>query len=44
VQEYADAGAGTLVFSPVGEDAARAAVVDLFTSAVLPALRTPTPG
>jgi probable F420-dependent oxidoreductase len=39
VREYADAGAETLVFSPVGEGAARAAVVDLFTSAVLPSLR-----
>ena len=39
VREYADAGAETLVFSPVGEGAARSAVVDLFTSAVLPRLR-----
>jgi len=38
-REYADAGAETLVFSPVGEGTARTAVVDLFTSAVLPALR-----
>ncbi len=39
VREYADAGAETLVFSPVGTGAARDAVVDLFTAAVLPGLR-----
>nr|WP_239521578.1 LLM class flavin-dependent oxidoreductase [Geodermatophilus sabuli] len=40
IREYADAGAQTLVFSPVGEGAARSGIVDLFTRAVLPALRT----
>ncbi|MGY1592218.1 LLM class flavin-dependent oxidoreductase [Geodermatophilus sp. SYSU D00708] len=39
VREYADAGAETLVFSPVGRGAERAALVDLFTAAVLPVLR-----
>jgi probable F420-dependent oxidoreductase len=38
-REYADAGAETLVFSPVGEGARRREVVDLFTSAVLPRVR-----
>jgi alkanesulfonate monooxygenase SsuD/methylene tetrahydromethanopterin reductase-like flavin-dependent oxidoreductase (luciferase family) len=38
-REYADAGAGTLVFSPVGDGAAREAGVALFGSAVLPLLR-----
>ncbi|MGY1691551.1 LLM class flavin-dependent oxidoreductase [Geodermatophilus sp. SYSU D01105] len=38
-REYADAGAGTLVFSPVGEGAARQEVVDLFTARVLPRLQ-----
>ncbi|WP_158550694.1 LLM class flavin-dependent oxidoreductase [Geodermatophilus sp. TF02-6] len=37
-REYADAGAGTLVFSPVGEGGVRAGIVDLFTTAVLPRL------
>lgn len=37
-REYADAGAGTLVFSPVGEGTRRREIVDLFTSAVLPAV------
>jgi probable F420-dependent oxidoreductase len=39
-REYADAGAGTLVFSPVGEGARRQEVVDLFTAEVLPRLRS----
>jgi probable F420-dependent oxidoreductase len=39
VREYADAGAETLVFSPVGEGARRAGIVDLFTRSVLPGLR-----
>jgi alkanesulfonate monooxygenase SsuD/methylene tetrahydromethanopterin reductase-like flavin-dependent oxidoreductase (luciferase family) len=38
-REYADAGAGTLVFSPVGEGAERRQIVDLFTAQVLPRLR-----
>jgi probable F420-dependent oxidoreductase len=38
-REYADAGAETLVFSPVGAGAQRESVVDLFTAAVLPRLR-----
>jgi probable F420-dependent oxidoreductase len=43
VREFADAGAETLVFSPVGQGADRRRLVDLFTGAVLPALR-PAPG
>jgi alkanesulfonate monooxygenase SsuD/methylene tetrahydromethanopterin reductase-like flavin-dependent oxidoreductase (luciferase family) len=39
IREFADAGAGTLVFSPVGQGAARRDLVDLFTSAVLPGVR-----
>ncbi|MGY1637616.1 LLM class flavin-dependent oxidoreductase [Geodermatophilus sp. SYSU D00742] len=38
-REYADAGAETLVFSPVGADAGRQRVIDLFTAEVLPRLR-----
>jgi probable F420-dependent oxidoreductase len=38
-REYADAGAGTLVFSPVGAGDRRREIVDLFTSAVLPRVR-----
>ena len=38
-REYADAGAGTLVFSPAAEGARRRAAVDLFSSAVLPRLQ-----
>lgn len=38
-REYADAGADTLVFSPVGADGRRREIVDLFTAAVLPQLR-----
>ncbi|RFU21526.1 LLM class flavin-dependent oxidoreductase [Geodermatophilus marinus] len=38
-REYAEAGAGTLVLSPVGEGADRERVVELFTAAVLPVLR-----
>jgi probable F420-dependent oxidoreductase len=38
-REYADAGADTLVFSPVGEADRRQEVVDLFTAAVLPRIR-----
>jgi probable F420-dependent oxidoreductase len=37
-REYADAGADTLVFSPVGAGDRRRAVVDLFTDGVLPRL------
>ncbi|HEX2073656.1 MAG TPA: LLM class flavin-dependent oxidoreductase [Geodermatophilus sp.] len=37
-REYADAGAGTLVFSPVGAGARRREIVDLFTRSVLPRL------
>lgn len=37
-REYADAGAETLVFSPVGVDDQRRAMVDLFTRRVLPEL------
>jgi len=39
-REYADAGAETVIFSPVGEGDRRREIVDLFTSAVLPQLRT----
>jgi probable F420-dependent oxidoreductase len=39
-REYADAGAETLVFSPVGSGSRRAEIVDLFTTAVLPELRS----
>ncbi|MGY1812559.1 LLM class flavin-dependent oxidoreductase [Blastococcus sp. SYSU D00820] len=38
-REYADAGAETLVFSPVGAGDRRTEIVDLFTAAVLPRLR-----
>jgi probable F420-dependent oxidoreductase len=38
-QEYADAGADALIFSPVGEGARRREIVDLFTAEVLPAIR-----
>lgn len=38
-REYADAGAGTLIFSPVGLGDRRARIVELFTTAVLPRLR-----
>ena len=38
-REYADAGARTLIFSPVGEGGRRREIVDLFTAAVLPRLR-----
>jgi alkanesulfonate monooxygenase SsuD/methylene tetrahydromethanopterin reductase-like flavin-dependent oxidoreductase (luciferase family) len=38
-REYADAGAETLVFSPVGTGDRRRAIVDLFTSDVLPRVR-----
>jgi probable F420-dependent oxidoreductase len=38
-REYADAGAETLVFSPVGQGPERQHLVDLFTAAVLPALQ-----
>ena len=37
-REYADAGAETLVFSPVGEGDRRQEIVDLFTGSVLPVL------
>ena len=36
LREYADAGAETLVFSPVGEGSRRQEIVDLFTRSVLP--------
>jgi alkanesulfonate monooxygenase SsuD/methylene tetrahydromethanopterin reductase-like flavin-dependent oxidoreductase (luciferase family) len=36
--EYADAGAESLVFSPVGAGDRRRAIVDLFTESVLPGL------
>lgn len=39
-REYADAGADTLIFSPVGDGPRRREIVDLFTSAVLPGLRS----
>jgi probable F420-dependent oxidoreductase len=39
-REYADAGAETLVFSPIGAGRRRQDVVDLFTTAVLPRLRS----
>jgi probable F420-dependent oxidoreductase len=39
-REYADAGAETLVFSPVGAGDRRREIVDLFTSAVMPRVRT----
>ena len=38
-REYADAGAETLIFSPVGEGTRRREVVDLFTRSVLPQIR-----
>jgi probable F420-dependent oxidoreductase len=38
-REYADAGAGALIFCPVGQGERRREIVDLFTSAVLPAIR-----
>jgi alkanesulfonate monooxygenase SsuD/methylene tetrahydromethanopterin reductase-like flavin-dependent oxidoreductase (luciferase family) len=38
-REFADAGADTLVFSPVGSGSRRREVVDLLTAEVLPRLR-----
>ena len=38
-REYAEAGAETLIFSPVGLGDRRQEIVDLFTTAVLPRLR-----
>lgn len=38
-REYADAGAETLVFSPVGTGSRRTEIVDLFTTSVLPHLQ-----
>ena len=38
-REYADAGADTLVFSPVGEGSRRMEIVDLFTAEALPRVR-----
>lgn len=38
-REYADAGAETLIFSPVGEGSRRQEIVDLFTRSVLPQLQ-----
>jgi probable F420-dependent oxidoreductase len=43
VREFADAGAETLVFSPVGQGADREQLVDLFSGAVLPTLRPAPP-
>jgi probable F420-dependent oxidoreductase len=37
-REYADAGAETLIFSPVGEGGRRHEIVDLFTRSLLPQL------
>jgi alkanesulfonate monooxygenase SsuD/methylene tetrahydromethanopterin reductase-like flavin-dependent oxidoreductase (luciferase family) len=37
-REYEDAGAETLIFSPVGEGDRRREIVDLFTTSVLPQL------
>lgn len=42
VREYVDAGASTLIFSPVGARERRAEIRDLFTAEVLPKLRPPT--
>lgn len=39
VREYADAGAETVVFSPVGDGDRRQEIVDTFTGHVLPGLR-----
>jgi probable F420-dependent oxidoreductase len=39
-REYADAGAETVVFSPVGEGARRRKIVEEFTRSVLPRLRS----
>jgi alkanesulfonate monooxygenase SsuD/methylene tetrahydromethanopterin reductase-like flavin-dependent oxidoreductase (luciferase family) len=39
-REYADAGAETLIFSPVGEDGRRQEIVDLFTDSVLPQIQS----
>ena len=38
-REYADAGAETLIFSPVGAGDRRQEIVDLFTRAVLPQIQ-----
>jgi hypothetical protein len=38
-QDYKDAGAETLIFSPVGAGQRRREIVDLFTESVLPRLR-----
>jgi alkanesulfonate monooxygenase SsuD/methylene tetrahydromethanopterin reductase-like flavin-dependent oxidoreductase (luciferase family) len=38
-REYADAGAETLIFSPVGEGSRRQDIVELFTESVLPQLQ-----
>jgi len=38
-REYADAGAETLIFSPVGEGGRRQEIVDLFTDCVLPQIQ-----
>jgi probable F420-dependent oxidoreductase len=40
-REYADAGADTLVFSPVGDGRRRAEIVELLTTAVLPRIQQP---
>lgn len=40
LREYADAGAETVVFSPVGEGARRRQIVEQFTDSVLPELRS----
>lgn len=41
-REYADAGADTVIFSPVGAGARRREIVDLFTAEVLPKIQPPT--
>jgi probable F420-dependent oxidoreductase len=38
-REYQDAGAETLIFSPVGEGSRRREIVDLFTESVLPRIQ-----
>jgi alkanesulfonate monooxygenase SsuD/methylene tetrahydromethanopterin reductase-like flavin-dependent oxidoreductase (luciferase family) len=39
-QEYAEAGAEAIIFSPVGEGDRRREIVDLFTTSVLPRIRS----
>lgn len=40
-REYAEAGADTVIFSPVGAGARRRQIVDLFTAEVLPEIQPP---